>query len=325
MHLKTPLSICLGTLLLGAQACRTTEGSAACQVAEGPHTTASTAECSGAASRAPGLVPSEVRRPPTSGMAFIAGGQFLMGTDQGFPYEGPARRRAVSSFWIDLREVTVTEFARFVEATGYRTEAQTFGSSVVFDTVGGGWLLVEGADWLRPDGPRSQAAPDEPVTQVSWNDAVAYARWAGKRLPTEAEWEYAARGGLEGARYAWGDELRPSGKYLANFWQGTFPERDSGEDGFRGRAPVGAYPPNDYGLFDVTGNVWEWCADAFTGAVAADQAGAERAIRGGSWLCAEGGCRGFRVAARSHAPAISAMNNLGFRCARDAAPDEREK
>jgi sulfatase modifying factor 1 len=322
MRPKRPLLSLLSTLLLAAQACCSIPGPVAREVREEPDTSTCAARQAGAVSPSPTrpVRLAEGRRPGELGMVFIGGGQFLMGTDDGFPYEGPARERPVKSFWIDPREVTVAEFAQFVEATGYRTEAESLGSSIVFDTGAGGWSLVEDASWRRPEGVGSRAAPDEPVTQVSWNDAVAYARWAGKRLPSEAEWEYAARGGLQGARYAWGDELRPSGRCLANFWQGAFPDRDTGQDGFRGRAPVASFPPNGYGLFDVTGNVWEWCADAFARPVAPDEPGAERAIRGGSWLCAEDACRGFRVAARSHAPASTAMNNLGFRCARDAAP-----
>ena len=243
-------------------------------------------------------------------MVFLRGGTFLMGANDGFPYEGPAHQVAVKSFWMDRHEVTVAEFRRFVEATGYKTEGEKFGWSGVFHVEKGEWQKVDGADWRHPEGPQSSSQPDEPVTQVSWNDAAAYARWAGKRLPTEAEWEYAARGGLAGKTYAWGDELRPNGKHLANWWQGHFPERNTGEDGFLGRAPVGSFPPNGYGLHDMTGNVWEWAADWF-------EEGKERVIRGGSWMCSENYCQGFRVAARSHAAPDSGLNNLGFRCVKE--------
>ena len=250
-----------------------------------------------------------------------------MGSDEEMPFEGPAREVAVRSFWVDSREVTVGEFARFVGATGYETEAERLGWSGVFDTGEGEWRKVDGADWRRPEGPaRARADDGEPVTQVSWADAAAYARWAGKRLPTEAEWEYAARGGLEGRRYSWGDELRPGGRPAANWWQGHFPERNTAEDGFVGRAPVGCFEPNGYGLHDTAGNVWEWCADWFGAdyyarGPAADPkgpaGGEERVIRGGSWMCSENYCTNYRVAARGHAAPDSGLNNLGFRCARD--------
>src|SRR5437764_4191584 len=194
------------------------------------------------------------------GMVFIKGGTFSMGTDDGMPDEAPVHQVALQSFWMDAHEVTVAEFAKFVAATNYETDAEKFGWSGVFNMKTGAWENVNGASWRHPDGPASQANSDEPVCQVSWHDAAAYARWAGKRLPTEAEWEYAARGGLTGKRYAWGDELRPGGKPVANWWQGHFPERNTGEDGYIGRAPVGQFAPNGYGLFDMAGNVWEWCA-----------------------------------------------------------------
>jgi sulfatase modifying factor 1 len=260
------------------------------------------------------------------GMVLINGGTFLMGTNDGMPYEAPPHEVAVKSFWMDEHEVTVAEFSKFVEATGYQTDAEKFGWSGVFNPRTGEWETVNGADWRHPDGAQVQAQANEPVCQVSWNDAAAYAKWANKRLPTEAEWEYAARGGLVGKRYAWGDDLRPDGKPVANWWQGHFPEKDTGEDGFKSRAPVESFPPNGYGLYDVAGNVWEWCADWYaddyyehaernnpTGAAS----GKERSIRGGSWLCAENFCTNYRVAGRSHATPDSGLNNLGFRCVRD--------
>ena len=260
------------------------------------------------------------------GMALIKGGTFEMGTDDGMPSEAPVHEVLVNSFWMDEHEVTVAEFSKFVEATGFKTDAEKFGWSGVFNPKTGEWENTNGADWRHPDGPQSKAQANEPVCQVSWSDAAAYAKWANKRLPTEAEWEYAARGGLTGKRYAWGDDLRPDGKPVANWWQGHFPENDTGEDGFKGRAPVESFAPNGYGLYDVAGNVWEWCADWYaedyyehaahdnpTGAAS----GKERAIRGGSWLCAENFCANYRVAARSHATPDSGLNNLGFRCARN--------
>ena len=265
--------------------------------------------------------------PARPGMVFVEGGTFLMGAEGDMPEEAPVHRVTVKSFWMDAREVTVAEFARFVEATGYRTEAERFGWSGVFDKASGGWARVDGADWRRPEGPSApEARGNEPVCQVSWNDAAAYARWAGKRLPTEAEWEFAARGGLEGKRYAWGDELRPGGRAVANWWQGRFPEQDTGEDGYAGRAPAGSFAPNGYGLYDVGGNVWEWCADWFDAEYyarspaanpAGPDAGEERVIRGGSWMCSENFCSNYRVSARSRATPDSGLNNLGFRCAGD--------
>ncbi len=261
------------------------------------------------------------------GMVFIKAGTFIMGTNEGFPYEGPAHEVAVKSYWMDRCEVTVAEFARFVNATHYKTEAEKFGWSGVFDIKLGEWKKADGADWRHPDGSQSVARPDEPVTQVSWNDAAAYAKWANKRLPTEAEFEYAAAGGRSGMRYSWGNELRPGGKNAANWWQGIFPDHNTGEDGYAGRAPVGKFPPNAIGLYDIAGNVWEWCADWFdeTYYVASPRQdprgparGKERVIRGGSWMCSENYCRGYRVAARSHSAPDSGLNNLGFRCAREA-------
>lgn len=263
----------------------------------------------------------------TDGMVLIPGGTYQMGTNEGMPYEAPRHEVAIDAFYIDAREVTVAEFRRFVEATNYKTEAEQYGWSGVFDPQVQGWTRVDGANWRHPEGPNSSAAPNEPVTQVSWSDATAYAKWAGKRLPTEAEWERAARGGFTGREYAWGDELRPNGKPVANWWQGHFPTNNTGEDGFKGRAPVGSFAPNGYGLHDVAGNVWEWCADWYADDYyqhspannpPGPQRGVERVMRGGSWLCAENFCTNYRVAGRSHSTPDTGLNNLGFRCARDA-------
>jgi formylglycine-generating enzyme len=260
-------------------------------------------------------------------MVLIAGGTFRMGTDEGMPFEGPAHEVSIKSFWMDRHEVTVAEFSRFVAATGYQTEAERFGWSGVFDVASGEWRKIDGADWRHPEGPAGVAAPDEPVTHVSYADAAAYAKWAGKRLPTEAEWEYAARGGLAGKRYSWGDELRPDGRPAANWWQGEFPARNTIEDGFAGRAPVERFAPNGFGLYDMGGNVWEWCADWFGAdyyavSPASDPKGPpvgdERVIRGGSWMCSENYCTNYRVAGRGRTSPDSGLNNLGFRCVRDA-------
>jgi sulfatase modifying factor 1 len=259
-------------------------------------------------------------------MVLVPGGVFRMGTEDGMLFEGPVHDVSVKSFLIDEHEVTVGEFAKFVEATGYKTEAEKFGWSGVFNIETGEWEKADGANWRYPDGGNVAADPNEPVVQVSWGDALAYAKWAGKRLPTEAEWEFAARGGLAGKKYAWGDELRLDGKPVANWWQGVFPDKNTGEDGFVGRAKVKSFPPNGYGLYDVGGNVWEWCSDWYAdnyyensprenpgGAVS----GEERVIRGGSWMCAENFCTNYRVAARSRSAPDTGLNNLGFRCVKD--------
>jgi formylglycine-generating enzyme required for sulfatase activity len=264
---------------------------------------------------------------PIPGMVLLPGGEFFMGTDGGNPAESPRHAVVVRPFYIDKTDVTVAEFARFIAATGHQTEDETKGNGEVFDLDHAKWEVPNGVTWRCPDKPGVAAPADEPVTQVSWNDATAYAKWAGKRLPTEAEFEYAARGGLAGKQYSWGDDLRPGGKPAANWWQGEFPTRNTGEDGYVGRSPVGKFPANGFGLFDMTGNVWQWCADwaddDYYGKSPRDnptgpEAGTDRVIRGGSFLCAENFCRNYRVAGRSRTTPDSALNNLGFRCVKDA-------
>ncbi|MBP0440083.1 formylglycine-generating enzyme family protein [Tianweitania sediminis] len=254
--------------------------------------------------------------------------------------EGPLHRVNISSFAIDLVCVTVQQFAAFVEDTGFVTTAERRGSSAVFhlavaarsDDVLGDlgmpwWLDVCGADWRHPFGPLSdsEALLDHPVVHVSHDDARAYCFWAGRALPTEAEWEFAARGGLDGRRYAWGDELHPSGEHRANIWQGVFPTFNSGEDGFRATAPVKAFPPNGHGIYQTAGNVWEWCADWFdpgyytvspTQDPAGPADGAERVLRGGSYLCHASYCDRYRVSARSRNTPDATAGNIGFRTVR---------
>jgi sulfatase modifying factor 1 len=262
-----------------------------------------------------------------AGMVSLPGGTFRMGTDDadGFPedQEGPVRDVTVAGFAIDVCCVSNERFAAFVDDTGYRTEAERFGWSYVFARFLPGalrresprpdgtpwWCGVSGAYWRAPEGPGSDldGRLDHPVVHVSWHDAVAYCQWAGRRLPTEVEWEYAARGGLDQARYPWGDELTPGGVHQCNIWQGRFPVRDTGEDGFSGTAPVDAFSPNGFGLYNVSGNVWEWCADWF------DPAEANRAMRGGSYLCHDSYCNRYRVAARTANSPDSSTGNLGFR------------
>ena len=260
---------------------------------------------------------------PAANMVYLPGGTFRMGAISERVDEAPIHYVTVNPFWIARHETTVREFKRFVDSTGYKTDIERSGASKVFDLKLREWRDIKGANWRHPDGPQSKAAPDEPVVQVSWTDASAYAQWAGLRLPTEAEWEFAARGGLDGATYAWGNDLRPDGRPAANWWQGHFPDMNTLEDGYLGRAPVGKFPPNNYGLQDMTCNVWEWCADWYGGDYyahsprsnpAGPQSGPGRAVRGGSYLCSENFCTGFRVASRrSHLP-DSGDCNLGFRC-----------
>jgi len=262
-------------------------------------------------------------------MVLIPGGSFHMGTDDGFDYEGPMHYVTVKPFYLDRTEVTNRQFREFIRATGFKTEAEKQGWSGVFDFKSGKWEPVQGADWRHPEGPKSSIAgkDDYPVVQVSWDDAVAYAKWAGKRLPTEAEWEYAARGGRAGLLYDWGEELTPGGKHMANYWQGPFPVKDEGLDGYRGIAPVAQFPPNAYGLYDMAANVWEWVHDKFApdyyrrspaeNPQGPDDETVEHVIRGGSFLCAENFCRGYRAAARNKTDRDSGANHQGFRCAQD--------
>jgi formylglycine-generating enzyme required for sulfatase activity len=281
-----------------------------------------------------------------SRMIELPGETFLMGSDYsgGFPLdgEGPVRPVTLHPFLIDRSPVTNKDFRAFVEATGYRTQAEHFGWSFVFwahlpserfrelvdDTVAATpwWCKVPGARWDAPEGPGSDnlQREDHPVVHVSWSDAVAYSQWTGQRLPTEAEWEYAARGGLEQKLYPWGDKLRPDGQHLCNIWQGDFPNQDTGEDGYCGTSPVDAFPPNGYGLYSVTGNTWEWCADWFDvefhrNADLSDPKGPPtgtcRVMKGGSFLCHKSYCNRYRVAARTSNTPDSSSSNIGFRCA----------
>jgi len=297
-------------------------------------------------------------------MVFIPGGEFTMGSDKHYPEEAPAHRVAVDGFRIDRCAVTNKEFRRFVDATGYVTLAEKpadaanypgaqpdmlVPSSVVFRKSSGPvdlrnhynwWTYVAGADWRHPRGPGSslQGLWDHPVVHVAFEDAEAYARWAGKALPTEAEWELAARGGLDGAEYVWGDDFMPGGKPHANTWQGEFPWENLLEDEFEWTAPVGSFPPNGYGLYDMAGNVWEWTTDWYQEHTKIEHAcctmtnprgGAEQAsydprtpgvkiprkvMKGGSYLCAPNYCRRYRPAARMAQGVDTSTCHLGFRC-----------
>ena len=287
-------------------------------------------------------------------MVHVPAGTFRMGSEDFYPEERPVREVEVGAFWIDPAPVTVGEFRRFVRATGHVSVAErplapenfpeadpellVPGSLVFspppgpvpFDDVRAWWRYVPGACWHRPEGPRSDTYTRgrHPVTQVAHEDAAAYAAWAGKALPTEAEWERAARGGLDGAAFAWGDEEHPGGVPLANTWQGEFPWRNSAEDGYAGTSPVGAFPPNGFGLHDMCGNVWEWTADWFTPthdtappapccpppAEQRDESVPLRVIKGGSHLCAPVYCLRYRPAARQGEAIDTSTSHIGFRC-----------
>lgn len=279
------------------------------------------------------------------GLCTVPATEFRMGTEDpdGFPAdgEGPVRPVRVDGFRIAPHAVTNTDFGRFVDATGHVSEAERFGWSFVFASFLPGhlrkdaprpdqtpwWCGVQGATWDAPEGPGSsiEGREDHPVVHVSWNDAIAYCVWAGVRLPTEAEWECAARGGLEQARYPWGDELTPKGQHRCNIWQGKFPTKNTVDDGYRGTCPVGAFPPNGFGLHNVAGNVWEWCADWWGTEHVADLcvnpsgpgAGPAKVIRGGSYLCHASYCNRYRVAARTANTPDSTTGNTGFRVAAD--------
>lgn len=281
-------------------------------------------------------------------MVHLDGGQFLMGTDEadGYPAdgEGPVHRVVLAPFAIGAHAVTNAQFRTFVTATGHVTSAQRYGWSFVFggllpdefpDTRGvvaaPWWRQVYGADWAHPEGPQSDLATrdDHPVVHVSWDDATSYCAWAGARLPTEAEWEHAARGGLEQARFPWGDELEPGGEQRMNVWQGDFPASNTCADGWYGTAPVGTYPPNGFGLHETTGNVWEWCADWFAADTyaagdaedpAGPESGTHRVMRGGSYLCHASYCNRYRVGARSGNTPDTSTGNLGFRVVGDGPP-----
>nr|WP_296780055.1 formylglycine-generating enzyme family protein [Rhodococcus sp. (in: high G+C Gram-positive bacteria)] len=269
---------------------------------------------------------------------------FMMGDskNEGYPADGevPVHRVTLSEYRLDSTAVTNAAFAEFVEATRYRTESESYGSSAVFHLLvtdravvrgrmqgAHWWLDVEGASWAQPRGPGShwRDIPDHPVVHVSWSDAQAYCRWAGRSLPTEAQWENAARGGLTGARYCWGDELLDAdANPRCNIWRGTFPTEHQDGDSFTGTKPVGSYEPNGFGFYDLSGNVWEWCQDWYlpkyypaspTHNPPGPKVGRGRVMRGGSYLCHDSYCNRYRVAARSASPPDSASGNCGFRTA----------
>lgn len=302
-------------------------------------------------------------KPPLADMVWIPGGEFLMGSDKHYKEEAPAHNVAVNGFWMDRTPVTNEAFARFVSANNYVTVAEKVpnaddypgalpemlvAASTVFikptqrvdmRNAYNWWHWVPGGDWRHPQGPQSNLDGKEkhPVVHVALEDVEAYLNWIGKELPTEAEWEFAARGGLEGAEYAWGNEFMPGGKYMANTWQGQFPYQNTMDDGFEGTSPVGSFPPNGYGLIDITGNVWEWTLDWYADAHRVQHAcctidnprgGApdesidpltpqvkipRRVIKGGSHLCAPNYCLRYRPAARMAQAVDTGTSHLGFR------------
>ena len=285
-------------------------------------------------------------------MVWIPGGDFTMGSNKFYREERPARRASVGGFWIDPRPVTNADFAAFVRMTGYLTTSERppdpalypdadplllVPGSAVFTKPAGPvglrdhqawWAYVPGASWRHPEGPESHIddRADHPVVHVSFEDVSAYAAWAGKALPTEAEWEFAARGGLDDATYAWGEDLAPDGRAMANTWQGRFPFENLAEDGYEGTSPVGVFPANPFGLYDMIGNVWEWTASVYD----TPRAGAEkqsccqskqvsdhavaRVVKGGSHLCAPNYCLRYRPAARQSQSLDTATTHIGFRC-----------
>jgi formylglycine-generating enzyme len=301
-------------------------------------------------------------------MVWVPGGTFLMGSERHYPEEAPTHRVGVDGFWIDRTPVTNREFRRFVEATGHVTFAEIApdpkdypgalphmlkAGSLVFVAPGrpvdlrrfeNWWTFMFGANWRRPQGRGSSimGMAEHPVVHIAYRDAAAYAAWAGKELPTEAEWEFAARGGLDGAEYAWGDEFTPDGRHCANTWQGEFPNQNLKSDGYEGTSPVTAFAPNRYGLFDMIGNVWEWSCDwyapkhevdvAHPCCAAHDPRGAResesydpqqphiriprKVLKGGSHLCAPNYCRRYRPAARHAQPIDTSTSHVGFRCVR---------
>jgi len=314
--------------------------------------------------------------PPDENMVWIPGGTFWMGAEEPmFPDAKPVHKVTLDGFWMDKTEVTNAQFQEFVDATGYVTvaertptyeeiiaqlpagvpkpsrkeiEAMLVPGSIVFSPPGQPvsldnhfqwWSWVEGASWKHPEGPGSSIEDrmDHPVVHVCWEDAKAYADWAGKRLPTEAEWEYAARGGLDRKTYAWGNELRPDGQWRTNIWQGRFPVENTEGDGFVRTAPVASFPPNAYGLHDIAGNVWEWCADwyrpdYYKNSPAKNPKGPtnshdplepgvpKRVQRGGSFLCSDQYCVRYRVGTRGKGAVDSGQSHVGFRCVKDPEP-----
>ena len=258
------------------------------------------------------------------GMVFIPGGEATIGSETGLPVERPVFNTRVDPFYMDKHPVTVGQFRTFVEETGYETFSEKIGDGIVFDHAQARWIIMTGVYWEYPLGKAFGMAPDDhPVTLLTYDDAQAYLKWAGKRLPTEVEWEHAARGKTNrNDPYAWGTELMDEGEFMANTWTGQFPQKNLAEDGYLLTSPVGVFGETELGLTDMGGNVWEWTSDWFRSYEDRDSpyepgAESEKVIRGGSFMCHESYCHGYRVSARSHTPPDNNMFHIGFRGVRD--------
>lgn len=254
------------------------------------------------------------------GMVLIHGGKFLMGSENGLQDEAPIHSEKVKDFYLDKNLVSIKQFEEFVKATGYITDAEKFGNGAVYNFTSKDWELADSADWEFPLGKSFNHSPsDHPVTQVSWQDAMEYCKWAGKRLPTEAEWEFAARQGMNSAdRYSWGNELFTQGKFHANVWEGSFPNNNTVSDGFYFTSPVGYFGETRNGLSDMGGNVWQWCSDSYhlyKNKTIPDEL--TKVLRGGSFLCDSNVCHGYRVSARMYSTQETSTFHVGFRCAKD--------
>ena len=254
------------------------------------------------------------------GMVLIHGGKFLMGSENGLQDEAPIHSEKVKDFYLDKNLVSIKQFEEFVKATGYITDAEKFGNGAVYNFTSKEWELADSADWEFPLGKSFNHSPsDHPVTQVSWQDAMEYCKWAGKRLPTEAEWEFAARQGMNSAdRYSWGNELFTQGKFHANVWEGSFPINNTVSDGFYFTSPVGYFGETRNGLSDMGGNVWQWCSDSYhlyKNKTIPDEL--TKVLRGGSFLCDSNVCHGYRVSARMYSTQETSTFHVGFRCAKD--------
>jgi sulfatase modifying factor 1 len=356
----------LAAVIIAAGACRSDRQTAAPPATAGHDAHGTHAPSVSAVTAAAKIDTTPAPGPPPAGMVWIPGGTFWMGCDGcGMPDALPMHLVSVDGFWMDHTPVTNAEFEKFVKETGYVTVAErdlnpsdypgvpkdkllpgsavfaATGEAVPLDNPLRWWRYVPGASWKEPEGPGSsiRRRGDHPVVHVAYDDVVAYAKWAGKRLPTEAEFEFAARGGLDRNRYPWGNDLTPRKKAAANIWQGQFPARDRGEDGYTGTSPVTAFPPNGFGLYDVGGNVWQWCSDWYrpdyyaqlANGVAHNPGGpadsfdpdepgaAKRVIRGGSYLCTDQYCARYLVGSRGKSEVRSSTSNLGFRLVRSAS------